>query len=69
MYTIIINYYFLEVIVPDILYGGVAQVARACGSYPQCPGFESLHRHHLPECNFNELVIFCTEKKPAVNQP
>ncbi len=25
--------------------GGVAQVVRACGSYPQCPGFESLHRH------------------------
>ena len=19
---------------------------RACGSYPQCPGFNSLHRHH-----------------------
>ena len=27
-------------------YGGVAQSVRACGSYPQCPGFESLHRHH-----------------------
>jgi hypothetical protein len=26
-------------------YGGVAQSVRACGSYPQCPGFESLHRH------------------------
>ena len=25
--------------------GGVAQLARACGSYPQCPGFESLRRH------------------------
>lgn len=25
--------------------GGVAQVVRACGSYPQCRGFESLHRH------------------------
>ncbi len=25
--------------------GGVAQVVRACGSYPQCPGFKSLHRH------------------------
>ncbi len=29
------------------LQGGVAQVVRACGSYPQCPEFESLHRHHL----------------------
>lgn len=25
--------------------GGVAQMVRACGSYPQCPGFNSLHRH------------------------
>ena len=27
--------------------GGVAQSVRACGSYPQCPGFKSLHRHLL----------------------
>ena len=27
--------------------GGVAQLVRACGSYPQCPGFKSLHRHPL----------------------
>jgi hypothetical protein len=27
--------------------GGVAQLVRACGSYPQRPGFESLHRHHF----------------------
>lgn len=26
--------------------GGVAQVVRANGSYPLCPGFDSLHRHH-----------------------
>jgi tRNA(Ile)-lysidine synthase len=25
---------------------GVAQLVRACGSYPQGPGFKSLHRHH-----------------------
>ena len=31
----------------SIEYGGVAQLARACGSYPQCPGFESLHRYHV----------------------
>ncbi len=28
-------------------FGGVAQLVRACGSYPQCPEFESLHRHQL----------------------
>ncbi len=27
--------------------GGVAQSVRACGSYPQCPGFKSLHRHQI----------------------
>ena len=26
---------------------GVAQLVRACGSYPQCPGFKSLHRHQF----------------------
>jgi hypothetical protein len=34
--------------------GGVAQLVRACGSYPQCPGFKSLHRHHLP--------AFCSQR-------
>jgi tRNA(Ile)-lysidine synthase len=28
-------------------YAGVAQLVRACGSYPQGPGFKSLHRHHI----------------------
>ena len=27
--------------------GGIAQLARACGSYPQCHWFESSYRHHL----------------------
>jgi hypothetical protein len=31
--------------------GGVAQVVRAHGSYPWCPGFKSLRRHH----HFNNL--------------
>ena len=28
-------------------YGGVAQLARACGSYPQCQEFKSLRRHQI----------------------
>ncbi len=32
-----------------LLFGGVAQLARACGSYSQCRGFDSLHRYH-PQC-------------------
>jgi PP-loop family len=35
--------------------GGVAQSVRACGSYPQCPGFKSLHRHSL----YVTLLEFC----------
>ena len=27
-------------------YGGVAQLARACGSYPQCQRFKSVRRYH-----------------------
>ncbi len=27
--------------------GGVAQLVRASGSYPLCPGFESLHRYQI----------------------
>ena len=30
-----------------VKYGGVAQLARACGSYPQCRGFKSLLRYFL----------------------
>ena len=29
-----------------IFRGGVAQVARACGSYPQCQRFKSVRRYH-----------------------
>ena len=29
-------------------YGGVAQLARACGSYPQCHRFKSSRRYHIP---------------------
>ena len=32
-----------------ISYGGIAQLARACGSYPQCPRFKSRCRYHSPE--------------------
>ena len=28
-------------------YGGIAQLARACGSYPQCPRFKSRCRYQL----------------------
>ena len=42
--------------------GGVAQSVRACGSYPQCPGFKSLHRHQLfqvlrQDMGFRELGL------------
>ncbi len=30
--------------------GGVAQMVRACGSYPQSHWFKSSHRHHQKAC-------------------
>ena len=36
-----------------LVFGGVAQLVRACGSYPQCPEFESLHRHHTDRTLFH----------------
>ena len=41
-------YYFNE--------GGVAQVVRANGSYPLCPGFKSLHRHHPSLRKFRKWI-------------
>ena len=32
---------------PELAYGGVAQMARAFGSYPKGRGFDSLRRYHL----------------------
>ena len=32
-----------------IIYGEIAQLARACGSYPQCRGFESPSRYYKKE--------------------
>jgi hypothetical protein len=41
-------------------FGDVAQMVRACGSYPQCPGFNSLHRHHVIDIveNIDDLSPF-----------
>ena len=33
---------------PATIYGGVAQLARAFGSYPECHWFESSRRYHKP---------------------
>ena len=34
-------------VISSIYIGGIAQLARACGSYPQCPEFKSLCRHQM----------------------
>ena len=34
-------------VISSIGFGGIAQLARANGSYPLCPEFKSLCRHHL----------------------
>ncbi len=35
----------IELIVETIIYGGIAQLARAFGSYPECRRFESHYRY------------------------
>ncbi len=36
-------------------YGGIAQLARACGSYPQCQWFKSTYRYHY-KCSYRSRV-------------
>ncbi len=36
-----------SILVISSIYGGIAQLARANGSYPLCPEFKSLCRHHF----------------------
>ena len=40
--------------------GGVAQLVRACGSYPQCPGFKSLHRHQFRKKSWQFQQVGCS---------
>lgn len=44
-------------------YGGIAQLARACGSYPQCRGFKSPSRYaknlRTLTREFQILFVFC----------
>ncbi len=40
-----------------IIYGEVAQLARACGSYPQCRRFKSVLRYLSRDCLMT--VFFC----------
>ena len=44
------------------LYGDVAQLARANGSYPLGQRFESTHRYH-PKANHCGLLFFVQKKK------
>ena len=44
-------------------YGEIAQLARACGSYPQCRGFESPSRYYMEEeILFYRISSFCYNK-------
>ncbi len=44
------------VLVQESEYGGIAQLARACGSYPQCHWFESDYRYQkFPVGNYGEF--------------
>ena len=45
--------------------GGVAQTVRACGSYPQCPGFNSLHRHQFPRHFVSTPAMYVNSAAPV----
>ena len=44
-------------------------MVRACGSYPQRPGFKSLHRHHkkAEEKKIAKAIFFFGNADPATN--
>ena len=51
---------------PSFCRGGVAQLVRAIGSYPLCPGFKSLHRHQIPSPSLaRDLRLWCTGTRLA----
>ncbi len=39
-------------------YGGIAQLARACGSYPQCPRFKSRCRYQAKAQRFTLRLLY-----------
>ena len=42
-------------------YGGIAQLARAHGSYPWCRWFKSSFRYEERGLNFRSLLFFCSK--------
>ena len=42
------------------IYGGIAQVARAFGSYPKRHWFKSNYRYHIAQCTILVFIIFYT---------
>ena len=48
-------------------HGGIAQLARACGSYPQCHWFESDYRYQNPQlaCGFLWLLGQVVKTPPS----
>ena len=45
-------------------YGGIAQLARAHGSYPWCQWFKSTYRYHcIPKHSFWDVFVLCGKIK------
>ena len=53
-------YYPLSVAADATEYGGVAQLARAFGSYPECHWFESNRRYHIKHSASAGCFFYCT---------
>ena len=50
-------------------HGGIAQLARACGSYPQCPRFKSRCRYHYNQPKGIALRFYIRPGGQAVKTP
>ncbi len=46
------------------MYGYIAQLARACGSYPQCHWFESNYSHHKSPRKLGDKIYGPVVKRP-----
>ena len=47
-----------KILIAHLRDGGIAQLARACGSYPQCPRFESRCRYQTKAQRFSLRLLY-----------
>ena len=62
--------YIMYNIKRPLRFGGIAQLARACGSYPQCQWFKSTYRYHTEcpywTCTNKDILFLCSYGKRSI---